>query len=559
MEMLYDPITQGCPHLKHLEISNVSDMKFVINPKMLVSSLESLSLWDLMNLEAICDGQLKAESFGRLRSVRVCHCNMLKNLFSFTVAKGLRQLEKISVEWCANMRELIKVEKEEMGEDDILEFTQLRYLTLTKLPEFNGMWNSFATWVFDKKVLFPALEELHLYEVNGIEKKWHDDQLLTVSLTCLELSNCHKLKYVFTSSMVKSFANRKTLIVSNCDEMEGIIEGILDITECPVLSASHFDTASIGNNISLDPNVPQLQHLFSAKVLFPATLGELRLYEVNGIEKIWHDDLLLTVSLTSLELTNCHKLKCVFTSSMVKSFANLERLEVADCDEMEGIIEGILGGEERSNDSIIVRLKIWICPVLSAFHFDTASSGNNISLDLNVPQLQHLFRAKVSFPALEDLYLKFINGIEKIWHDDPLLTMSCGVQNLTKLIVQRCNKLKCAYPSSMVENFVHLKRLVVVGCDEIEDIIEGILGGEERSNNSISLFPKLVSLQLNNLPNLKTFCRGINPIEFPFLRKLDIKKCPVLSAFHFDTASIGNISLHPNIPQPQYLFNAKIT
>lgn len=67
-------------------------------------------------------------------------------------------------------------------------------------------------------------------------------------------------------------------------------------------------------------------------------------------------------------------------------------------------------------------------------------------------------------------------------------------------------------------------------------------------------------LVLTDLPNLKRFCCGINPVEFPFLGKLEIRKCRVLSAFHFDTASIGNnISLDPSIPQPQYLFSAKFT
>ncbi|KAK8328699.1 hypothetical protein V6Z12_A11G269400 [Gossypium hirsutum] len=56
MEMLYDPITEGFPHLKHLKVCDVSDIKCVINPSMLVSFLESLFLEGLMNLEAICDG-----------------------------------------------------------------------------------------------------------------------------------------------------------------------------------------------------------------------------------------------------------------------------------------------------------------------------------------------------------------------------------------------------------------------------------------------------------------------------------------------------------------------
>ncbi|MBA0618683.1 hypothetical protein Godav_027989, partial [Gossypium davidsonii] len=321
-EMLDDPVNQGLPHLKHLKLSNVSDMKFVIGSRMLVSCLESLDLHSLMNLESICEAQLKAESFGRLRFLEVSECKMLKNLFSFSIAKRLRQLEEIEVSHCNNMREFIIVEKEEeIGENDNLEFPQLRSLSLRYLPTFNGAWYSqktlqSVTWLFGKMVLFPV--------------------------------------------------------------------------------------------------------------------------------------------------------------------------------------------------------------------------------------------------ALEELYLDSVNGIEKIWHDDQLLTVSLGVQSLTRLEVWECHKLKCAFTSSMVKSFVQLETLIVSHCDEMEDIIEGILSGEERINNSIRVFPKLNWLKLNNLSNLKRFCCGINRIEFPFLRKLEIKKCRVLSAFHFETASIGNnISFDPSVPRPQYLFSEK--
>ncbi|MBA0576425.1 hypothetical protein Golob_027702 [Gossypium lobatum] len=310
-EMLGDRVNQGLPHLKHLKLSNVSDMKFVIGSRMLVSCLESLDLHSLMNLESICEAQLKAESFGRLRFLEVSECKMLKNLFSFSIAKRLRQLEEIEVSHCNNMREFIIVEKEEeIGENDNLEFPQLRSLSLRYLPTFNGAWYSqktlqSVTWLFGKMVLFPV--------------------------------------------------------------------------------------------------------------------------------------------------------------------------------------------------------------------------------------------------ALEELYLVSVNGIEKIWHDDQLLMVSLGVQSLTRL------EVLCAFTSSMVKSFVQLETLIVSHCDEMEDIIEGILGGEERINNSIRVFPKLNSLKLNNLSNLKRFCCGINPIEFPFLRKLEIKKCRVLSAFHFETASIGNnISFDLSVPRPQF-------
>ncbi|KAE8698142.1 hypothetical protein F3Y22_tig00110602pilonHSYRG00230 [Hibiscus syriacus] len=167
----------GLSNLKHFDVSNVSDTNVVINSMMLVSCLESLSLYNLIYLEAICDYQLKAESFGRLRVIKVNSCNMLKNLFSFSIAKGLRQLQEL-------------------------------------------------------KVSCPTLKELDLDSINGIEKLWHYDQhpIISFGVQCLTSSSvngCHGLKYVCTLSMVKSLVHLKRLLVSHCDQMEEVIEGML--------------------------------------------------------------------------------------------------------------------------------------------------------------------------------------------------------------------------------------------------------------------------------------------------------------------------------------------
>ncbi|XVF56891.1 hypothetical protein PTKIN_Ptkin06aG0157000 [Pterospermum kingtungense] len=143
MDMLYDPDIEGYLHLKHLHIRNDSEVKHIINPMMLVSCkvfplLESLILEKLMNLETICNGQLKAEYFVGLRIIKVEFCKILKNLFSFGIARELRQLQEIMVSDCENCAELI-IEKleEEGGDDDIaVEFSQLRSLTLKRLPNF---------------------------------------------------------------------------------------------------------------------------------------------------------------------------------------------------------------------------------------------------------------------------------------------------------------------------------------------------------------------------------------------------------------------------------------
>ncbi|KAK9016281.1 hypothetical protein V6N11_078783 [Hibiscus sabdariffa] len=557
--------------------------------KLLLRKTQSLYLEGLEDVgEILYDPYV--ESFGQLRSIKVKNCNMVKNLFSSSIARRLCQLEEFEIFNCENITTLI-VENEEIGENDILEFNKLRILEYSQLKKFNGSWYSentfsFATWIFDKKVSCPALEELKLYSVSGIEKIWHiDDQLPIQSfggkcLTRLEVNNCHKLKHVFTSSMVKNFVQLRILTVSACDEMQEIIQGILGGEECvfPKLDSLKLENLSKLERFYCGINpieFPSLRDLRISKC--PTFTFHIRKSRVT-LPHYLISEKVSCPALEVLTVRECHKLKYVFTSSMVKNFVQLKTLEVSKCDEMEGVIQGILAAtEEGISGSTRVfpeldylelddlpkmkrfccvinpiqfpslrHLKIRQCHDLNAFSFDAEKS--------RVELPHYLFNEKVSCPALEELHLDSVGGIEIIWHmDDQFPLMSFGVPSLTHLEVKRCQKLKYAFTSSMVRCFVHLKAFEVSNCDEMEGVMEGILVAteEERISGSIRMFPKLHSMELKWLPKLNRFCCGINPIEFPSLRYLILRDCPDLNTF-----CVGNGK--SKVVQPHCLFNEKM-
>ncbi|MBA0803556.1 hypothetical protein Gohar_013750, partial [Gossypium harknessii] len=620
-EMLDDPVNQGLPHLKHLKLSNVSDMKFVIGSRMLVSCLESLDLHSLMNLESICEAQLKAESFGRLRFLEVSECKMLKNLFSFSIAKRLRQLEEIEVSHCNNMKEFIIVEKEEeIGENDNLEFPQLRSLSLRYLPTFNGAWYSqktlqSVTWLFGKMVLFPvALEELYLDSVNGIEKIWHDDQLLTVSfgvqsLTRLEVWECHKLKCAFTSSIVKSFVQLETLIVSHCDEMEDIIEGILggeqrinnsirvfpklnslklnnlsnlkrfccginpiefpflrklEIKKCRVLSAFHFETASIGNNISFDPSVPRPQYLFSEKVIFPV-LEELGIccgieYEVQDVDL----DIRTTME---CELEACRDddsvkelvKKCLSSSGGMQ---NVERLWPNQLDEhsYSKLTSFFLEGCPKLLNvfplSMLMRLQklenlsIWNCESLEEIICESQSQEINVSAMQSLsPQLIQSNVITFEFPCLPSLTLIGLPNLKSICHK----TQTISWHLLKKMEVYGCNKVEILFASQEISGSINeqplfwvnkLKEMSILNCKKIEEIIEG---GDNNDQDEI-IFPQLNSLELESLPKLESFCSSWNyTFGFPSLQTVIVEDCPKMKIFsqrHSNTPMLNEVEFY---------------
>ncbi|XVF47284.1 hypothetical protein PTKIN_Ptkin03bG0097400 [Pterospermum kingtungense] len=106
----------GFPQLKYLHIQNGLELKHIINsveaPTLdAFPVMESLYLQNLINLEKICNAQLAKQPFAKLRVVKVGSCCRLKSLLSFSIARGLLQLQEIEVVDCRNLVEIIAERK----------------------------------------------------------------------------------------------------------------------------------------------------------------------------------------------------------------------------------------------------------------------------------------------------------------------------------------------------------------------------------------------------------------------------------------------------------------
>ncbi|KAL5825699.1 hypothetical protein ACOSQ3_021762 [Xanthoceras sorbifolium] len=137
--VLYELDGEGFPQLKHFEIRNNPYIQYVVDstPSATCDAfplLDTLTLSNLVRLEKICHDQLTIKSFCRLRNIKVEKCDKLKNLFSFSIAKHLSQLQEIEVVECRNMEEIFIVDRADNGVIDSMFVNQLHSLTLNSLP-----------------------------------------------------------------------------------------------------------------------------------------------------------------------------------------------------------------------------------------------------------------------------------------------------------------------------------------------------------------------------------------------------------------------------------------
>ncbi|KAK8570825.1 hypothetical protein V6N13_103224 [Hibiscus sabdariffa] len=435
------------------------------------------------------------ETIGQLRFIKVDNCNTMKNLFSFSVAKRLCQLEGLEVSNCKNITELIE-EKEEIDDNDILEFNKLRILKLYNLNRFNGLWHSqntppSSTWLFDKKVNFPALEIL---KITGM----------------MTMRECHRVEIMFANSGETS--SQQSLFWVN------------------------------------EVNFPVLEKLNIHKMDNLERLWADQLVE-HSFSKI-----------TSIDLEDCPKLVNVFPLSMLTRLQRLERLEIRRCESIEEIISEEGGSNSSSNSSSgmpslsaqfiqsfdfpnLTSLSLWNLPNLKSIHHNRMHTMNWPSLEEmtvsachaveilfansgETSSQQSLFWVNEStFPNLHHLSFGWNAGIKDTkWHcQGQRHSVSPYFPNLKVVRLSKYPEQVTVLPSylSSLPNFQTLE--IRQSCFK-EMIFQSEEGGEEKPASL--LLSQITELRLRYLPELMHLWKEKE--GFPNLRILHVLGCPGL-------------------------------
>ena len=124
-----------------------------------------------------------------------------------------------------------------------------------------------------------------------------------------------------------------------------------------------------------------------------------------------------------------------------------------------------------------------------------------------------------------------------IWPDqlilDPQGIITFGKLNTVN--IHDCSSLKSVFPTSVAKALKELERLEIKDCAMVEEIIAKEEGIE---TTTLFVFPRLSSLYLESLPELKSFYPGKHTSEWPLLNELIIYKCDKLKIFGSNKSSV---------------------
>ncbi|XP_062076327.1 uncharacterized protein LOC133781370 [Humulus lupulus] len=541
------------PNLKELTVWNCNNIKYLLSSVMARSlvQLKKLSVKRCENIEEVIysneesgGGGSKAIIFEKLESLQL---ECLPNIIKFCEGDGIEcpLLSKLEIRECHKLKEFIS---NSMG---------TRACTVS---EEMGIVAASKQSLFNDKIAFPNLKELTVWNCNNIKYLLSSAMARSlVQLKTLEVLFCEIIEEVIVSDDESGDNGSKAIIFEklkslNLRNLPNIIkfcegEGIecpllskLDIYYCPILKefiSNNMSTRACTVSEEMGTVAASKQSLFNDKIAFP--------------------------NLKELSVLHCNNVKYILSSFMARSFVQLEILDVSRCENIEEVIvidEELGGGGSKAiifekleslqleylpniikfyeGDCIecplLSELKIRSCPKLKEFisnSMGTRACPVSEEIGIMITSKQSLFNDKIAFP------------------------------NLKELIVWNCNNIKYLLSSAMARSLVQLETLWVWGCENIVEVIVSdeesnggrrnaiivtdmpnhVFGNRDYYNHDEKsqieaeteyhhlVFQRLETLDLKELPSLKSFYSGNRVMSFPNLTCLSLANCPKIKRF----------------------------
>ncbi|XP_065867352.1 uncharacterized protein [Euphorbia lathyris] len=559
------------------------------------SLFQSIKTLEVRNCGNLIDLASSSTSFENLTTLQLYGCNQLINLITSSVAKCMMQLERLSVEYCDMLTEIVGDGND--GTTDEIVFMKMKTLELTNLQSLESF--SLGSYTFK----FPCLENVFLYRCpnlrsfcpgsitapmlenvkHGLTYKhyWEGDLNATVQrlymkmigfngLIDLKLSKFPMLKEKWGDQFpFKYFFSLKRLVVDDCALFSNAISSHLlqHLVRLEVLTVEKCDSVE---------QVFDLEVLNGAKPM--KNLNQFKLIDLPRLRHVWSKDPQQIMSFKNLQLLkvhNCDNLIYIFNLSMALRLPKLEHVEVKKCSLVEHIIvkaeeetmlelQTIFPSLKSINLQHLTSLSSFYsasgfleCPSLKIIEvvecpntelFPSAFSGGQHSSMIigekeewfsnkDPDSMAAILRNKIAIPRLEELKVEW-NSLKDILNDND------QPEFLSKLKVIELTGFQCEYailPSNFLQKIPKLEKLALS-----DDLIEGInLHGlsfrNDKDPESLALLSKL---KLSNLPKLKHLVHDDSHLVplFQNLEDLEVIKCSRLKILVPSSVSFQNLT-----------------
>ncbi|XP_059658520.1 probable disease resistance protein At4g27220 [Cornus florida] len=135
---------------------------------MILESLPKLMLIGL-NIKEHSNHRPNIGAYSNLTSLHIEDCHSLRNVFSSSIARNLKQLQDLTVINCVHIEEIIAIKtregKDEVVDEEIIVFPRLKEMDLTNLPNLKSFCGSKKEAMEDDNI--PQLQSLFNYKLGS--------------------------------------------------------------------------------------------------------------------------------------------------------------------------------------------------------------------------------------------------------------------------------------------------------------------------------------------------------------------------------------------------------
>ncbi|KAI4297471.1 hypothetical protein L6164_037360 [Bauhinia variegata] len=545
-------------NLEELQVSNCNSVQVVFDVNqthaLVLLGLKIMTLKHLPKLMYVWNKDpQQIDMCQHLQNLHAENCQSLRKIFPASIAKHLKQLRNLRLVDCG-VEEIVSMEVTEA--DTTFVFPQLSTLSLLKLPylkifypmrhtlecpklrklgifqcqnlqvfgtvEAHGLETQHPLFLFEK-VNF-NLDELYLNQKAFISIRngqLQADQFHEVKHLVLE--SFHEEPLTFPYSFLEKFPNLNLLHVSHSTFGE--------IFPCQELLLDHMGNFPPIKELNLS-HLGQLTNLMSRDSQFAPVLQYLEVLDVYCCPRLMNlaPSSALFDNLESLNVSNCRGLIYLVISSTARSFVQLKRLKITDCELMEEIVK--CKAEDVQIKIAIQKLEYLelnglsnlksFCSLNCAFEFLSlyeiiVKGCSKMKMFcpgiLRTPLLEgviseddHVYWEDNLNKTIQYLHMVGYFGIEKMKFDEypELIEIWNGklpnwsFSNLKSLIIDECDLLSCAIPSHLLLPLSNLEELRVSKCNSIQVIFD-----LQQVNQTNALVPlRLKRMSLSHLPKL---------------------------------------------------------
>ncbi|KAL1074592.1 hypothetical protein V6Z11_D11G300400 [Gossypium hirsutum] len=492
-------------HLKYFEITACNCLR----ERVAFPSLEEMSICYLRKMKMIWRNPLPPNSFPKLQQLRVEGCDKLLTIFPSNTLTTFQRLHRLTVNTCGSLQQVFEIMHEEK-ETALLATAQLRELHIGGLPKLKYIWKNDPKGIFSFK-----------------------------KICAISVLGCRSLKNVFPASVAKDLRQLGYLAISDCG-VEEIVSKLEEGSDSEIVVNFKFDQLYAlmlwrlpelkcfypGKYTAKWPMLNKLEVIECGKMKILGTQLDSPIHPPlflveKVIPKLQHltldSDYIAMISDSQFSSSLFHGIKAFqvhghgaksidFRISFLERFYTLENLTISYYEMKELFCtEGDTGNEEM--------------------YAGTLSTIRNLKLVALNNLKDYLWKQDVQvdhiLPKLETL------EVHNCYNLISLGSSSASFQNLTTLDVWNCEAMKYLDSCLAVQGMVQLKKLMVRDCISMTEIVA--TEGDEATCDII--FSRLKSLELVNLPRLKSFCSGNHTFGFPCLEELIVSGCPELEIF----------------------------